>query len=112
MIKFGTDMQGYLQYIHNGSLLAVLEELKIILLEHKWKQKGQVKTESSQINYIKPIKLHKAYFFLGELVPQEDIEQKSGRRPAAKVIFKIIDEKENEYFRSECQCMNVDSQTE
>lgn len=112
MLKFGTDMQGYLQYIHNGSLLSLLEELKIILLEHNWKQKGQVKTESSQINYLKPLKLHKIYFFLGELVAPEESEQQGGKKLPTKVIFKIIDEKENEYFKSECSCLNVESQSE
>lgn len=109
MFKFGVDMQGYLQYIHNGALLSLLEELKNILLEHCWEQKGQMKTEDSKLTYLKPIKLHKIYFFIGEIVSNEEvniIENKSIRAKAS-TRFQVIDEKENVYFESICHCINT-----
>lgn len=109
MFKFGVDMQGYLQFIHNGALLSLLEELKNILLEHYWNQKGQMKTENAQLTYQKPIKLHKIYFFVGEIVSVEEVAPGSNGDIKAKATtrFLVIDEKDNVYFESVCNCVNV-----
>jgi len=109
MFKFGVDMQGYLQYIHNGAVLSLLEELKNILLEHFWNQKGQMKTDGSVITYSKPIKLHKIYFFVGEIVSTAEAKQEGSENinRSAKTVFKVIDEKENVYFESNCSCQNI-----
>lgn len=109
MFKFGVDMQGYLQYIHNGALLSLLEELKNILLEHYWNQKGQMKTENAQLTYQKPIKLHKMYFFVGEIISIEEVEQGTNGDVKAKATtrFQVIDERDNVYFESVCNCVNI-----
>ncbi len=112
MFKFGVDMQGYLQYIHNGAILCLLEELKNILLEHYWNQKGQMKTLESKIEYTKPIKLHKTYFFLGEIVATEEHKEERSDdevKRSAQVSFQVIDEKGNVYFKSFCSCVNVNN---
>lgn len=109
MFKFGVDMQGYLQHIHNGAVLALLEELKNMLLEHFWGQKGQMRTENSAVSYLRPIKLHKIYFFVGEVVSDEEAlpGADTNIKHSTSTYFKVIDEKDNVYFESRCNCVNI-----
>ena len=67
MFKFGTDMQGYLQYVHYGAVLALLEEIKNILMEHYWKNEDKVIDKSSSIKCVKPLRIHKMYFLIAKL---------------------------------------------
>jgi len=108
MFKYGTDMQGYLQYVHYGAILALLEELKNILMEHYWKTEDKVKDETSEIQQIRPLKIHKVYFFVGKLKQAANTENADPTKIQARMKSKIIDEKNMLYFRSNCLCTNSD----